>query len=81
MTSRGAEILSTFTQLERQIAGLICRGKKNPEIALALNVPEYTVKNRLKTVFDKAGVDCWVQFVCVCAEFEMFDFDRMREIA
>ena len=81
MTNRGAEIVSTFTQLERQIAGLICKGKRNPEIALALNVPCYIVKNHLKGVFDKAGVDCRVQFVCVCAEFEMFDFDRMRETA
>lgn len=41
---------------EMEIAGLICRGKQNKEIAYLLNLSEYTVENHLRRIYRKLGI-------------------------
>jgi DNA-binding NarL/FixJ family response regulator len=45
-----------LTGTEREIAFLICRGRKNREVAQILNISEQTVKSHLSRIFKKVKV-------------------------
>ena len=46
-----------FTPKETQIARLIMAGMRNAEIAETLGISLQDAKNRLRSIFDKMGVD------------------------
>jgi two-component system, NarL family, nitrate/nitrite response regulator NarL len=52
-----AEKISTLTQREHEVIGLVAEGLKNKQIADRLFISEATVRNHLTSVFDKLGVD------------------------
>jgi two-component system, NarL family, nitrate/nitrite response regulator NarL len=45
----------SLTSREKQIAGLVAKGKSNLEIAVALKITERTVKAHLTSVYEKTG--------------------------
>jgi len=51
-----AQRRSRLTGREREIAALVARGHKNKEIAQKLFITEQTVKNHLRTIYQKLGV-------------------------
>ncbi|ATY84178.1 DNA-binding response regulator [Kyrpidia spormannii] len=51
-----AEVAKRLTPREREILGLIARGRSNREIAEALTISENTVKNHLKNIMAKLDV-------------------------
>lgn len=53
MKAAGIRIL---TARERQIVALVAGGHSNQEIAVALNLSEQTVKNRLTGIFQKLSI-------------------------
>jgi len=48
--------LTALSPREREILGLICAAKSNPEIAAALDLSERTVRNHATNLFRKIGV-------------------------
>lgn len=46
-----------LTDRERQVLGFIVRGFGNKQIAYELHIAEYTVKNHVKRILDKLGVE------------------------
>jgi DNA-binding CsgD family transcriptional regulator len=50
-------ISNQLTPKEAQIAKLILAGMRNAEIAEALGISVQDAKNRLRSIFDKIGVD------------------------
>lgn len=54
-----------LTKREAQIASLISIGKTNKQIALELGVSENTVKTFLKRLFNKLGVKCRSELICL----------------
>jgi len=46
-----------LTPRELDVLGLIVRGMGNKQIASELHIAEYTVKNHVKNVLSKLGVD------------------------
>jgi DNA-binding NarL/FixJ family response regulator len=53
----------TLTQRERAVIGCLMQGFPNREIARALSIAEQTVKNHLRSVFDKVGVSDRLELV------------------
>ena len=49
--------LGTLTVRENEVLHWICEGKTNPEIAIILGLSIFTVKDHLKQIFRKLGVD------------------------
>jgi two-component system, NarL family, nitrate/nitrite response regulator NarL len=47
--------LASLTLREKQISGLVAKGKSNLEIAFALNITERTVKAHLTSIYEKTG--------------------------
>ena len=52
----GAPALEALSPREREILGLICEAKSNPEIAAKLALSERTVRNHASNLFKKLGV-------------------------
>jgi DNA-binding NarL/FixJ family response regulator len=46
----------TLTAREKMIAGCVSQGLSNPEIAVELKISKQTVKNHLRSVYQKVGV-------------------------
>lgn len=42
---------------ELEVLNLIVRGQSNKQIAFALSIAEHTVKNHVKSILSKLGVD------------------------
>jgi DNA-binding NarL/FixJ family response regulator len=53
----GDEICARLTAKELKIVSLLIQGYKNREIALQLKISEQVVKNYLRSIYDKTGVD------------------------
>ena len=49
--------LKDFTAREREVLGLICRGRSNEDIANHLGISHNTVRNQLTAIYGKAGVN------------------------
>ena len=45
-----------LTGREKQVLGLVKKGKQNKEVARALEISEATVENHLTSVYSKLGV-------------------------
>jgi DNA-binding CsgD family transcriptional regulator len=46
-----------LTSKEWAITALVCKGHTNAQIAAEVQLSEFVVKNKLRTIFDKTG--CW----------------------
>ena len=55
MASEGANVLDLSTR-ELEVLESMCRGKTNLEIAAALDISPFTVKNHVQRIFRKIGV-------------------------
>jgi len=53
--TQGDARIASLTSREKQIAGLVAKGKSNLEIASALNITERTVKAHLTSIYEKTG--------------------------
>ena len=53
----------TLTRREKSIIGCLMQGLRNREIASTLSITEQTVKNHLRTIFDKVGVSDRLELV------------------
>ena len=49
--------MADLTARERQILGLVCQGRSDPEIASSLGVARNTVRNHVAALFRKLGVN------------------------
>lgn len=52
-----------FTKMEREILSFICKGYRNKEIALQLDLSEQTVKSHCNRIYKKLGVSDRVQLL------------------
>jgi two-component system nitrate/nitrite response regulator NarP len=66
----GAGPLSSLSQRERSIAGLVVRGLRNKEIAAELGIGEGTVKVHLHNIFEKLGVANRTELALLAAKAE-----------
>jgi DNA-binding CsgD family transcriptional regulator len=57
-----------LTKREGEIAILVARGNSNKQIAIQLNISEWTVSTHLRRVFIKLGVDSRAAMVYRCAD-------------
>jgi DNA-binding CsgD family transcriptional regulator len=57
-----------LTKREGEIAILVARGNSNKQIAIQLNISEWTVSTHLRRVFVKLGVDSRAAMVYRCAD-------------
>jgi len=57
IAEKTSRLLNSLTLRERQVAELLCCGRTNSEIALALDISNATVKTHLLHIFDKIGAD------------------------
>ncbi len=55
--------VDTLTRREKSIIGCLMQGLRNREIAANLSITEQTVKNHLRTIFDKVGVSDRLELV------------------
>ncbi|HET7842020.1 MAG TPA: response regulator transcription factor [Terriglobia bacterium] len=55
--------VDTLTRREKSIIGCLMQGLRNREIASNLSITEQTVKNHLRTIFDKVGVSDRLELV------------------
>lgn len=55
--------VDTLTHRERSIISCLLQGWRNREIATQLSITEQTVKNHLRTIFDKVGVSDRLELV------------------
>src|SRR5262244_1933284 len=56
-TSRGADSRPSLTIRQQQLVSLVARGLTNKEIASALNLSEFTVKNHLHRIMKQVDAD------------------------
>jgi two-component system nitrate/nitrite response regulator NarL len=69
----GAEVrpVDTLTRREKSIIGCLLQGWRNREIADHLSITEQTVKNHLRTIFDKVGVSDRLELVLYAIHHRM----------
>lgn len=68
MTESGREFLNSLTTRERALVAEFCRsGAKNRELGRRLGNTEWTIKNRFRTIYEKAGVRKRIQLLQFCA--------------
>jgi DNA-binding NarL/FixJ family response regulator len=76
--ARGEQtLLDILTPRQFIVAGLVATGRKNFEIAEAMRITEYVVKNYLREIFDRVG--CWSRLELALRytyEFEMGLYPR-----
>jgi DNA-binding NarL/FixJ family response regulator len=53
----GAGLPADLSAREMEVLGLIVKGKSNKQIGFDLGIAEHTVKNHVKSILDKLGVD------------------------
>ena len=53
----GASLPADLSAREMEVLGLIVKGKSNKQIGFDLGIAEHTVKNHVKSILDKLGVD------------------------
>jgi len=56
-------VVDKLTRRETEVLRLMARGHKNTQIAKTLNVTEQTVKNHVRNIFSKLGVETRVAAV------------------
>jgi DNA-binding CsgD family transcriptional regulator len=56
LAARGAGLLSTLTDREREVLSLVVAGETNRQIGVALEISEHTVARHMSNIFDKLGV-------------------------
>ena len=61
----------TLTRREKSIIGCLMQGLRNREIASTLSITEQTVKNHLRTIFDKLGVSDRLELVLYAIHHKM----------
>jgi DNA-binding NarL/FixJ family response regulator len=73
--SRAAESaprpVDTLTNREKSIISCLLQGWRNREIAMHLSITEQTVKNHLRTIFDKVGVSDRLEMVLYAIHHRM----------
>lgn len=65
------EPLMELTQRETEVLRLMANGAKNDEIAAALVITNQTVKNHVRSIFNKLGVDSRVDAVLYALEHDL----------
>jgi DNA-binding NarL/FixJ family response regulator len=63
-----SDIARFLTKREMQIATLVARGNSNKQIAIHLNISEWTVSTHLRRIFVKLEVDTRAAMVYRCAD-------------
>ena len=63
--------VDTLTRREKSIIGCLLQGWRNREIAEHLSITEQTVKNHLRTIFDKVGVSDRLELVLYAIHHRM----------
>jgi DNA-binding CsgD family transcriptional regulator len=63
-----SDIARFLTKREMQIATLVARGNSNKQIAIDLNISEWTVSTHLRRIFVKLEVDTRAAMVYRCAD-------------
>jgi excisionase family DNA binding protein len=58
----------------------VAQGLRNKEIALRAGIPEQAVKNRLKQVFDKVGVDSRLELALYCSRNRVLEGSTVQAI-
>jgi DNA-binding NarL/FixJ family response regulator len=73
VAAAGAELrpVDTLTRREKSIIGCLLQGWRNREIAEHLSITEQTVKNHLRTIFDKVGVSDRLELVLYAIHHRM----------
>ena len=66
--SSSSSLSPDLTNRERQVLGLVGAGKRNKEIAVAMEISENTVETHLKAIFKKLKVCNRVQAALACAK-------------
>lgn len=63
LVQQGHEKLKTLSLREKEVMHLVALGRTNQEIAMELNISPHTVKNHIKRISDKIGVQNKAQLV------------------
>jgi DNA-binding CsgD family transcriptional regulator len=63
-----SDIARFLTKREMQIATLVARGNSNKQIAIDLNISEWTVSTHMRRIFVKLEVDTRAAMVYRCAD-------------
>ena len=61
----------TLTRREKSIVSCLMQGWRNREIAQHLTITEQTVKNHLRTIYDKVGVSDRLELVLYAIHHRM----------
>jgi two-component system, LuxR family, response regulator FixJ len=67
--------LSALTEREREVLGLVVRGKLNKQIAAVLGIHERTVKLHRTAITGKLGVHAVAQLAVLASEARLFETD------
>jgi DNA-binding NarL/FixJ family response regulator len=57
-----------LTARERQVLGLVARGRSNKQIARDLAITERTIKFHMTSIFNKLGADNRAQAIAIAAQ-------------